>query len=303
MDDVSHPPEQSPLRCLLAISEVTLAFAAVHIAYRFLQTFTPYGRWEVSQGLNFITGSVMVLATVGLVVMHRTPFTRYGLSSAQWRRDLSIGLKWLLITAVVGGTLAWLLNVRTAVSRDNLPGIAMGGAALMIQAAMAALFAWTYRTGLPPQPKGVSTAIAATVFLLLAVSPLPAAAYTGTPIVHTLLVLLWMGFSAGIGEEMFFRGYIQSRVNETCGRPWKLLGVQFGIGLLVSALLFGLIHAINFVDYFRGQFVFAWGFGVMTIGLLYSVIRERTGSIWPGAVMHILTNILGRTALLLTADT
>src|SRR5438105_12072252 len=70
------------------------------------------------------------------------------------------------------------------------------------------------------------------------------------------------GNRCSCGEEMFYRGYIQSRVNEAFGRPLRFLGVQFGAGLLVSALLFGFLHPLNMVDYFHGQLTFAWGFGI-----------------------------------------
>jgi hypothetical protein len=40
----------------------------------------------------------------------------------------------------------------------------------------------------------------------------------------------------GFGEEIFFRGYIQSRVDQAFGLPFRLLGFEFGPGLLVSSL-------------------------------------------------------------------
>lgn len=35
---------------LLAFAEVLLLFAAVHVTYRALMTFTTYGRWEAARG-------------------------------------------------------------------------------------------------------------------------------------------------------------------------------------------------------------------------------------------------------------
>ncbi|MGI8603751.1 MAG: CPBP family intramembrane glutamic endopeptidase [Verrucomicrobiales bacterium] len=113
---------------------------------------------------------------------------------------------------------------------------------------------------------------------------------------NALLTVLWCFIGAGIGEEMFFRGYVQSRVNESCGRPWHLLGVRFGWGLIVSSLLFGWIHALNTVDYFHGRFTFAWPYAIETcvVGLFYGVLREKTGSLVAGIAVHGLVDIWAR---------
>ena len=49
--------------------------------------------------------------------------------------------------------------------------------------------------------------------------PLALALYFDKPLLHAMLTVLWLFFGAGFGEEIFFRGFIQSRVNETFGRP------------------------------------------------------------------------------------
>jgi membrane protease YdiL (CAAX protease family) len=73
-----------------------------------------------------------------------------------------------------------------------------------------------------------------------------------------------------------------------------LFGLQFGVGLLVSSLLFGFVHALNTVDYFAGRYTFAWGFGAATVGagLLYGCLRESTGSVVAGAVAHAIVDVL-----------
>jgi membrane protease YdiL (CAAX protease family) len=110
------------------------------------------------------------------------------------------------------------------------------------------------------------------------------------------LTVAWLVIGAGIGEEVFFRGYIQSRLNEAFGRPFRLWGVQFGAGLVVSSVLFGFVHALNSVDYFHGQFTFAWGFGVAAFGtgLIYGCLREIGGSVVPGVVTHSILDVLAR---------
>ena len=109
-----------------------------------------------------------------------------------------------------------------------------------------------------------------------------------------MLTVLWLFFGAGFGEEVFFRGYIQSRINSSFGRPLRFLGVEFGLGLIVSSLMFGLVHVLYTVDYFSGRFDFSWWWGIANFcaGLFFGCMREKTGSILPGAIAHGLEDVL-----------
>jgi membrane protease YdiL (CAAX protease family) len=129
------------------------------------------------------------------------------------------------------------------------------------------------------------------------------AVHFNRPVLRELLGVAWLFVGAGFGEEMFFRGYIQSRVNETFGRPFQLLGLDFGFGLGVSSLLFGFLHALNSVDYFHGHYEFAWWYGVQNcfIGLFYGCVREKTGGVLAGGVTHGLTDVLARVPALISS--
>jgi membrane protease YdiL (CAAX protease family) len=105
----------------------------------------------------------------------------------------------------------------------------------------------------------------------------------------------------GFGEEVFFRGYIQSRLNQEFGRPFRIMGVEFGLGLIVSSLLFGFIHVLNTVDYFSGRGAFAWWWWLSTFatGLFYGCLREKTGSVLAGGVHHGLIDVMAEVPSLL----
>jgi len=130
-------------------------------------------------------------------------------------------------------------------------------------------------------PPGVSIPV---ILILLLLFPLSAAHHHQAPWGQ----VLWLFFGAGFGEEIFFRGYIQSRVDVAFGYQFHWLGLQFGVGVLVSSLLFGFIHALNTVDYFHGRFDFGWSYGseAFAEGILYGGIRAKTGSVLPGAITH-----------------
>jgi hypothetical protein len=57
-----------------------------------------------------------------------------------------------------------------------------------------------------------------------------------------------------------------------------------------------MIHALNTVDYFAGRYDFAWRWLVVNVfsGLFFGVLREKTGSVLPGAIVHGLEDVLGR---------
>ncbi|OBY79476.1 CAAX protease [Paenibacillus sp. KS1] len=94
----------------------------------------------------------------------------------------------------------------------------------------------------------------------------------------TLFTLLLGVVSAGIispvYEEIFYRGFIYR---------WLRTRVGMGGAILISALIFTAAHypttnamPVNFV----GGVLFAWAY-------------ERTGSVWPGILVHGITNTIG----------
>ena len=70
-----------------------------------------------------------------------------------------------------------------------------------------------------------------------------ALASTGFGIIASTVIFQF--FFAGFGEEILFRGYMQTKLNEDFGRPWSLKGINFGPGLLIAAALFGVLHLMN----------------------------------------------------------
>jgi hypothetical protein len=95
-------------------------------------------------------------------------------------------------------------------------------------------------------------------------------------------------FLSGIGEEILYRGYIQSRLNQAFGRPIELGGIRFGAGLFVTALLFGLAHSLSGFNPFVPSFRFDLFYGVVTgiWALLFGLLREKTGSILSAGILH-----------------
>lgn len=88
--------------------------------------------------------------------------------------------------------------------------------------------------------------------------------------------LLGTCLTGPISEELVFRGAVQNEL-EPFGRA----------GIVIQAALFALTH--------KGAASMGYAF---IAGLLFGWLRERTGSVWPGAVLHGINNALA-TALAL----
>lgn len=84
-------------------------------------------------------------------------------------------------------------------------------------------------------------------------------------------------------EEVFFRGYLMSRLEERWPSRHRLWGASVGLPLLISSVLFGLGHFL--VDFQPARLA------VMVPALVFGWMRQRTGSLAPAAVFHALCNL------------
>jgi membrane protease YdiL (CAAX protease family) len=88
-------------------------------------------------------------------------------------------------------------------------------------------------------------------------------------------------------EEIFFRGYLMSRLEERWPSRRRLWGAPVGWSLLVSSLLFGLGHFL--VDFQPGRLA------VFFPALVFGWMRQRTGSLAPATLFHALCNLFSDT--------
>ena len=83
-------------------------------------------------------------------------------------------------------------------------------------------------------------------------------------------------------EEVFFRGYLQSRWDLACGKPWHVFGASIGPGLLAQALLFAICHLAS-GDWSRSSVFF--------FALLAGWLRARSGSVLGPVAYHAVANL------------
>ncbi|MBU1660588.1 MAG: CPBP family intramembrane metalloprotease, partial [Chloroflexi bacterium] len=96
------------------------------------------------------------------------------------------------------------------------------------------------------------------------------------------------GVFVGFGEEIIFRGYMQSRLNDAFGRPYQFFGIKYGWGIVIASALFGLTH-VGLTQSLLTDHVnlhWAWGFWTFFGGLVFGLVREKSESILAPALLH-----------------
>lgn len=86
-----------------------------------------------------------------------------------------------------------------------------------------------------------------------------------------------------VPEELFFRGYFQGRLERIFTKRIKFLGAEIGMAIIVSALLFALMHIISVPS--------AQRLGVFIPALIFGFMRSYSGSILSAVLFHTASNI------------
>lgn len=85
-------------------------------------------------------------------------------------------------------------------------------------------------------------------------------------------------------EEAFFRGYLQTRLDELMPRTVKILGFPIGASIVLTSVLFAIGHLLTIPNPER--------LAVFFPSLLFGSLRTRTGGIGASVVLHALCNLL-----------
>ncbi len=100
--------------------------------------------------------------------------------------------------------------------------------------------------------------------------------------IYLLFILAW----AGLGEELFYRGYVQGVLRRRHG---------FAFAALTSAIFFGVRHATQLALLWPA---YPWGAAASWVvisfvfGLFMSFLYERSNSLHPPVIVHYLFNLI-----------
>jgi membrane protease YdiL (CAAX protease family) len=233
----------------------------------------------------------MILASLGVCLIHRHELDSYGFGFPKWRFGLNVAAAVVTTMLLVGLIEMALLPTGSLTPTTISPRLAVAVAALRVPLYLA-LFLVVVRIW-QQSAAGIPAIFPILLLLLLLVVAPTLAIYRGASAWRVLGSTSSLMLCTALGEELFFRGYLQSRLNGVFGRPWRLLGLSFGPGMLISSLLFGAIHVFNPTRPWEGHWEFSWlwGMNAFLVGLLYASLREMTGSVWPGMLVHGLTGV------------
>ena len=96
-------------------------------------------------------------------------------------------------------------------------------------------------------------------------------------------------------EEVVYRGILLSLFSLLYIDNLHLGNINFGIGVVVTSILFGLWHGLNVnVDF---EITISWIPFIYTglIGFILALVRERTGSLLFPIIIHVIVNIMPQT--------
>lgn len=88
-----------------------------------------------------------------------------------------------------------------------------------------------------------------------------------------------------LAEELFYRGYLQERLQQIWPARRTLFGAPFGAAIVTTAAVFALAH-------FAGEYRFD-RLGPFFPALLFGLLRSRTGTIVGAVGYHAYCNLLG----------
>lgn len=108
--------------------------------------------------------------------------------------------------------------------------------------------------------------------------------FRGTWPAQPLMLVGYHVFFVAIPEEFFYRGYLQTRLDETFGFRWRLFGADLGWGWVLTCLLFAFGHSLVEPQW--------WHFAIFFPSLVFGWMRARTGGIVAGALFHAWANIM-----------
>lgn len=266
-----------------------LEILAAYLVLRWLGTSlrsTGIVQWEQETLGWSYTAEILFIAIPALLIwLARRTWVDYGVTLTDWPTNLDIGIKAYLVRFISVGALGVVLSL--GIGYESLQGGAVIALAELIVIAIVVMVLQKQKT----VTSGKTNLIVTGLILLFPI-------FVGLAMNRLTLIIVstvvWQFFS-GFGEEFVWRGYVQSRLNQAFGRPFRWFGIQFGAGLIITSILFGFFHAFNTYDSALGLASLSWGWALFTTfsGLLFGILREKTGSLVAPGIAHGLPDAVG----------
>lgn len=144
----------------------------------------------------------------------------------------------------------------------------------------------TLRFSLPPGTGRVEIASAGTVDSVWYGNreqrSLPLSETRGTGWIWSFLLIQVL--LVALPEELFYRGYLQTRLQEILGRRFVVFGGDVGPAVVVTSAVFAVGHLLSIPS--------AGRLAVFFPSLLFGWLKDRTGGLAAPIALHVLSNLL-----------
>lgn len=263
-------------RKMTAVVEVILVtFILVpFLAAGIYRLFPRFESWQ-TEALGFPVPPFIYVIEMGLpmviILLHKEKLRDYGIHFSQLKYQLDIAMSCFFPVA-----LAWV-PIAVGVNYTRWSGAFV---LAITQVGLLFVLGWMLRKKTPPSAVGTAVALSM-------LAPSTSSGDQGI-ILKALATFLFYALFVGFGEEILFRGYMQSRLNQVFGRPYRFFEVPFGWGAIIASILFGAMH-IGIFRWILGmttEVTLAWGFWTIFGGLVAGYVREKSGGILAPALLH-----------------
>lgn len=264
---------------VLTVVETVTVFVATFALLKFSQG-TWLKRWEPQLEVYRISGyCVVLIVTLIAITLSKVPFRQFGLSRTSMQQGFHFSVASFPFILAIGLSLNFLSW------RKLFPAL------LVVLIELVVLFILIQRMQkLPNNANDLKKDLIA--FLLILAGGCVFYVVIGRSIVDTGFILMFHLFISSPVEELLFRGYIQTRINGAFNRKYHFHGIEFGMGLPVSAALFSLAHLINPFNPWLGKFELSipWALWTFVLGLILGIVREKKEGLTAPILIHFFIN-------------
>ena len=101
-----------------------------------------------------------------------------------------------------------------------------------------------------------------------------------------IATLTYLSVLPGLNEELVYRGVLPVCLGRLFPNNWSLASTKVGWSIIITTILFGLLHGLWVDDHFKVHIEIIWVRNAFISGFIFAWLRERTGSLFMPIVAH-----------------
>lgn len=99
----------------------------------------------------------------------------------------------------------------------------------------------------------------------------------------TISLVLAQLLVIALPEETFFRGYVQTRLQQIFRPRWHMFGTRLGWGWILTCVIFAAAHSLILFQW--------WHFAIFFPSLVFGYLREKTDGLIAPILFHAASNL------------